>query len=117
MADRQIRQLQAEIKGIRNSLLWRATQPIRVAAQRFPRMANWTSRLVRALCNFRQSVRQEKVDLKITSNDSWKVAEDLEAQVERHHKSSETRKRKIVLFTAIFGQYDKLLCQNKLSQM
>ena len=113
-ADKQVQKLEAEVKQMRNSLSWKVGWPMRYAARRFPRIAALVSRMLHALINVSKPLLPSEVANHLVFSDKWSLPEEIVTQIEKYRKSPETGKRKIVLFTAIFGEYDKLLLPERI---
>ena len=110
-----IRGLQAEIRGMQNSLYWRITGPLRFLARRFPRLTAWGRQAVEAAKDAVAAGLPRQLSQVILGN-RWHVREDIKDQVAayRQHSAVGGSVRKIVFYTAIFGEYDNLLLPDRI---
>jgi GT2 family glycosyltransferase len=110
-ADADVRSLQAEIKTIRRSLSWKLTAPLRSLSQKYPNAGIFTVRLYKEVVKlFFLPTHGKKRDLVSDQliND-YAVSENFYKRIQQYSRYPMISKRKIVLYTAIFGDYDNLL--------
>lgn len=110
-----IRGLQGEIRGMRNSLYWKITGPLRFLACRFPRLRTWGRRAVEAVKDAVATGLPRQISQVILDN-RWQVSEDIKSQIATYRQHSIDGKsiRKIVFYTAILGEYDNLLLPSRI---
>ncbi|MEZ0171835.1 glycosyltransferase domain-containing protein [Microvirga sp. TS319] len=105
----EIRSLQAEIRGMKNSLYWKMTVPLRFLARRLPRLTRWGRQGVEALKDAVATGLPRQASQAFLDN-RWRVSDDIERQITAYQHDAVPRdERKIVFYTAIFGEYDNLL--------
>jgi len=102
-----IRGLQAEIKGLRGSLSWAVTRPLRALARSLPSAAAVVQRTLDRTKDV-LAVRLPKQAAQPLFDNRWDVRGDIAEQISTYRRSA-TGGRRIVLYTAIFGKYDNLL--------
>ncbi|WP_414471776.1 glycosyltransferase domain-containing protein [Microvirga sp. M2] len=109
-----IRSLQSEIRGMQNSLYWKMTVPLRFLARRLPRLAAWGRQCVAGIKDALATALPKQASRTLLDN-RWHVSEDIERQIAAYqHNSAHGKQRKIVLYTAIFGEYDNLLLPERI---
>ncbi|MBQ0823550.1 glycosyltransferase [Microvirga sp. HBU67558] len=107
-----IRSLQAEIRGLRGSLSWTVTRPLRFLARGLP----GTAALVQRTVDRTKDILVTRLPRRATRalfDNRWEVREDVPGQISAY-RSSSRRKRRIVFYTAIFGEYDNLLLPERI---
>jgi O-antigen biosynthesis protein len=110
----RIRGLQAEIRGMQNSLYWKITGPLRFLARRLPRLTAWGRQGVEAVKDAVATTLPKQVSRALLDN-RWRVSEDIEDQITAYrHNAARRSERKIVFYTAIFGEYDNLLLPDRI---
>jgi GT2 family glycosyltransferase len=109
----KIRDLQAEIKGVRGSLSWRLTRPLRALAHRLPRVialgyqgSHWTR-------DFLASILPRRTTQVLLGN-RWQVRDDIGDQIAAYRAAALGEQRRIVFYTAIYGEYDTLLLPERI---
>jgi GT2 family glycosyltransferase len=107
-----IRGLQAEIKGLRGSLSWMVTRPLRALARSLPGVA---ALVQRTLDRTKDALakRLPKQASQALFDNRWEIRGDVAAQISAYQNSA-TGERRIVLYTAIFGEYDNLLLPERI---
>jgi GT2 family glycosyltransferase len=93
------RRLQDEIDALRGSFSYRVTRPLRYVARRLPRLAATRKRVFDSASALAAGGLPQP---------EWTAPRDFKAQLQAY-QSAPSENRKIVLFTAIFGDYDTLL--------
>jgi O-antigen biosynthesis protein len=99
------RALRSEIDALRGSFSFRITRPLRYVARRLPRLAVVRKRV------FDSAPVLSAGGL---SHPEWTAPQDFNAQVQAY-QSAPSGNRKIVFFTAIFGDYDTLLLPEQIN--
>ncbi|UVF18364.1 DUF616 domain-containing protein [Microvirga terrae] len=107
-----IRSLQAEIRGLRGSLSWKITSPLRALARNIPGVAAMIQRTLDRTKDA-LAVRLPKQAAKALFDHRWEIGDDLVEQISAYRNSTPD-KRRIVLYTAIFGEYDNLLLPDRI---
>lgn len=109
----KVRDLQAEIKGVRGSLSWRLTRPLRALAHRLPYVialgyqgSHWTR-------DFLASILPRSATQVLFGN-RWQVRDDIGDRVAAYRAAAPGEQRKIVFYTAIYGEYDTLLLPERI---
>ncbi len=102
-----IRRLQAEISGLRNSLSWTVTRPLRALAQRLPGIAAGVQRTLDRAKDVLATTLPKQAAKNLFDN-RWNVRDDIEDQI-LAYRAAATGGRRVVFYTAIFGEYDNLL--------
>jgi GT2 family glycosyltransferase len=104
----KIMDLQAEIKGLRGSLSWRLTRPLRALAHRLPRVIalgyqsfHWTRDSI-------ASILPKKI-IQGLLNNRWQVTDDIGDRIAAYRATTPGVQRRIVFYTAIYGEYNTLL--------
>jgi len=109
-----IRSLQATIRGMQNSLYWKMTFPLRFLARRLPLLAAWGRQSVETVKDIAAATLPKRASSVLLSN-HWHVSEEIENQIADYRSNSvRGQQRKIVLYTAIFGEYDNLLLPERI---
>ena len=110
-ADADIRSLQAEIKIMRRSLSWRLTAPLRALARKFPRLGGRVVGTLKLLVNTSRALTIKNAEKEPPGRPfhGWAPREQLYDDVKKYARLTEGRKRKIVFYTAVFGDYENLL--------
>ncbi|WP_134497456.1 glycosyltransferase domain-containing protein [Microvirga pakistanensis] len=105
---KDVRGLQAEVRRMRNSLSWSVTLPLRSIARRLPRAATLVQR---GLAATKKAVmlRLSSAATAAAGDNQWQVDEKVYEKIASYREEANVNKRKIVIYTAIFGGYDKLL--------
>ena len=103
-----IRDLQSEIKGLRGSLSWRLTRPLRALAHRLPRVIALGYRAVHWTRDFIASILPRRT-IQVLLNNRWRVRDDIGDRIAAYRAAAPGGQRKIVFYTAIYGEYDTLL--------
>lgn len=102
-----IRGLESEIKGLRGSFYWALTRPLRSLARRLPGVAAGAQRtLDRAKDSLVMFLPKRASQTLFEIR--WDVGDAIEEQI-ASYRGSRTEGRRIVFYTAIFGEYDNLL--------
>lgn len=102
-----IRSLQAEIKGLRGSLSWAVTRPLRALARSLPGVAALVQRAV----DRAKDVLVVRLPRQLTQalfDNRWEIRDDLVEQISAYRYSAPGERRNVV-YTAVFGEYDNLL--------
>lgn len=107
-----IRGLQAEIKGLRGSLSWMVTRPLRTLARGLPGIAAVVQRTLDRTKDF-MAVRLPKQAAQVLFDNRWEVRDDLVEQISAYRNSA-AGERRIVVYTAIFGEHDNLLLPERI---
>jgi len=107
-----IRGLQAEINGLRGSLSWTVTRPLRALARRVPHVAAGLQRVLDRTKDTLVTTLPRQTAQALFDN-HWDVRGDIEEQISVY-RASPSEGRRIVLFTAIFGEYDNLLLPERI---
>jgi GT2 family glycosyltransferase len=107
-----VRSLQAEIRGLRGSLSWTVTRPLRTLARSLPGVAATIQRTLDRTKDV-LAARLPKRAAQALFDNRWDVREDMAEQIAAY-RSSASGGRRIVLYTAIFGEYDNLLLQERI---
>lgn len=103
----EIRQLRAKLLRIENSISWRITRPLRMLSRRYPTFAlACVDKVALAYSCFKRIVL-------FTSSRScagkvWAPAADCRQQIDAY-RARDHSCRRYVVYTAIFGEYDRLL--------
>lgn len=108
----RIRGLQAEINALRSSLSWMVTRPLRALARSFPGMAAWVQRSLDRTKDVLATALPKQTAQTLFGN-RWNVRDDIVDQISAY-RSSVASKRRIVFYTAIFGEYDNLLLPERI---
>ncbi|MBA1158190.1 glycosyltransferase [Microvirga mediterraneensis] len=107
-----ISRLQAEIKGLRGSLSWMVTRPLRTLARGLPGVAALVRRTIDRSRDVLVVILPKRT-VRVLFDNRWEVRDDLVEQISAYGKSV-AGGRKIVLYTAIFGEYDNLLLPERI---
>nr|WP_084021137.1 glycosyltransferase [Microvirga flocculans] len=107
-----IRGLQAEIRGIHGSLSWAVTRPLRALARRLPGAAASIQRILDRGKDALTAILPKQAVQSLFDN-RWEVGQETVEQISAYRTSSPGR-RKIVFYTAIFGEYDNLLLPERI---
>jgi GT2 family glycosyltransferase len=107
-----IRALQTEIKGLRGSLSWTATRPLRALAQGFPNVAGGVQRSLDRTKDV-LAVHLPKRAAQALFDSRWVVGDDVGARISAY-RTSTAGERKVVFYTAIYGEYDNLLLPERI---
>ncbi len=107
-----IRGLQTEIKGLRDSLSWTVTRPLRALAQALPGVAGGVQRTLDRTKDGLATTLPKQMAQALFDN-RWDVRSGLEEQISAYRVSASSQ-RKIVFYTAIFGEYDNLLLPERI---
>jgi GT2 family glycosyltransferase len=111
--ERKVGELQAELGRVRNSLSWRVTQPLRTLARRLPRAAALGQRgLDRAKDGLVAVLPRTAV--RTLMDNRWDVPADIEDRISLYRARDPSRARKLVVYTAIFGETDNLLLPERI---
>ncbi|MBB3018724.1 GT2 family glycosyltransferase [Microvirga lupini] len=102
-----VRALQTEINNLQGSLSWVLTRPLRASARSFPDLAAGIQRTIDRAKDFLMTALPKRTTQALFDN-RWPIRPDLDEQIAAY-LSHASLKRKIVLYTAIFGEYDNLL--------
>ncbi len=102
-----VRSLQAEIKGLRGSLSWAVTRPLRALARSLPGVAALVQRAVdRAKDVLVVSLPKQAAEALFDNR--WDIRGDVAEQISVYRNSAPGERRNVV-YTAVFGEYDNLL--------
>jgi GT2 family glycosyltransferase len=107
-----IRGLQAEIRGLRGSLSWTVTRPLRALAHSLPGVA---ANVQRTLDRTKDSLagRLPKRAAQAMFDIRWDAPDDMAEQISAYRMYAASGRR-IVFYTAIFGEYDNLLLPDRI---
>lgn len=107
-----IRGLQTEIKSLRGSLSWTLTGPLRSMARRIPGVA---ARAQRTLDRTKDLLVTglPKAAAQTLFDNRWHIRPDVTEQISAYRASPSTGRR-IVHYTAIFGEHDNLLLPDRI---
>jgi len=111
--NKEIKDLRAEIRRVHNSLSWRLTRPLRSIAHRLPRLALLGERILYAVKNA-LVMKLSSVAAATVVDNRWEPSEDIKKQIAAYREVKAATKRKIVFYTAIFGEYDNLLLPDQI---
>jgi GT2 family glycosyltransferase len=98
---------------VHNSLSWKLTRPLRSIAHRLPRLALLGERILYAARNA-VVMQLSSVAAATVVDNRWEPSADIEKQIAAYREAKTPAKRKIVFYTAIFGEYDKLLLPDQI---
>lgn len=107
-----IRGLQAEIRGLHGSLSWTVTRPLRALARSFPGVAAMVQRTLDRTKDV-LAVKLPKQAAQALFDNRWQISDDLVEQISAY-RTSAAGARRIVVYTAIFGEYDNLLLPERI---
>lgn len=107
-----IRELRSEINGLRGSLSWTVTRPLRLLARRLPGVAAGVQRNLDRAKDL-LATRLPKRAAQAFFDNRWNVKDDIALQISVY-RSSAPKGRRIVFYTAIFGEYDNLLLPDRI---
>ncbi|QRM28286.1 DUF616 domain-containing protein [Microvirga sp. VF16] len=107
-----IRELRTEINGLRGSLSWTVTRPLRLLARRLPRVAAGVQRSLDRTKDI-LATRLPRRAAQALFDNRWDVKDDIAQQISVY-RSSGAGGRRIVVYTAIFGEYDNLLLPERI---
>lgn len=106
--------LQADIRGMQNSLYWRLSGPLRAVARRFPGLAAWGRQAGSALKDA-AATHLPKTASRALLDNRWSVGPEIERQIAAYRQDAgRAATRRIVFYTAIFGEYDNLLLPDRI---
>lgn len=108
-----VRELQAEIRGMRHSLSWKITKPLRAMSHRLPQTAALVQRMLDRSRDVLVRVLPKKAS-EILFDNRWPIAENIEEQIAAYNAARASSRRKIVFYTAVFGDYDNLLLPERI---
>jgi GT2 family glycosyltransferase len=114
-ANWDIQHLQAQINQLRNSLSWKVGWPVRYFGRRLPRVAG----LVQRGLEYVRSASAKHLPSAVTSemfDSRWEISDSVVEEITAFGKRQPEKPRKIVIYTAIYGEYDKLLLPEKLDR-
>jgi len=101
--------LQAEVRRMRSSLSWNVTRPLRFIARRLPRAAMLLQRVLDAAKDA-VATRISSVAGSSLRDSQWQVDETTYGKIAAYREAApHAGGRKVVIYTAIFGDYDNLL--------
>jgi GT2 family glycosyltransferase len=106
-----IRELRGEINGLRGSLSWTVTSPLRALARLLPGVAAGVQRTLDRTKDV-LAVKLPRQAAQALFDNHWDVAPDIAAQIAAHRTYS--GRRRIVFYTAVFGEYDNLLLPDRI---
>jgi len=111
----KVRSLQAEIRGMQNSLYWKITGPLRVLARRLPRLTKWGRQRIELLKDAVATGLPKGISQSLLNN-RWHIPPDTDEQITAYQRarSAGTGERKVVVYTAIFGEHDNLLLPERI---
>lgn len=112
---KDVRGLQAEVRQMRNSLSWSVTRPLRSIAHRLPRATTLVRRGVDATKKAIM-LRLPSVAAAAIGDNQWQVDERTFGEIASYREDGIVNRRKIVIYTAIFGGYDKLLLPERIDK-
>ncbi len=126
VSEADIKRLQAQIKIIQRSYSWRLTKPLRAASQRFPHAGAAVIGTLRGLIPFgRGTVNTDSAPTLLPSErtvsaellpSEWTVSADIGEKIRKYQISPNKGRRKIVFYTAVFGDYDTLLLPESIDE-
>jgi O-antigen biosynthesis protein len=99
--------LHAEIRDLRGSLSWTVTRPLRALARSLPGVAALVQRTLDRTKDVFAVVLPKQAAQALFDN-RWEVRDDIGEQIGAYRVAAADGRR-IVLYTAIFGEYDNLL--------
>jgi O-antigen biosynthesis protein len=107
-----IRELRSEINGLRGSLSWTITRPLRALARRLPGFAATVQRILDRTKDGLAKILPKSITQALFDN-RWIIGDDIPQQISAYQASDPSRRR-IVFYTAIFGEYDNLLLPERI---
>jgi len=107
-----IRELRSEINGLRGSLSWTVTRPLRLLAGRLPGVAAGVQRSLDRAKDI-LATRLPRRAAQAFFDNRWDVKDDIARQISVY-RSTAAEGRRIVFYTAIFGEYDNLLLPDRI---
>lgn len=102
-----IRELRTEINALQGSLSWTVTRPLRLLARRLPGVAAGMQRSLDRTKDI-LATRLPRRAAQALFDNRWDVKDNIAQQI-FVYRSSGAGGRRIVVYTAIFGEYDNLL--------
>jgi len=108
-----VRKLQSELTAMRNSLSWKVTHPLRTLARRLPRLAAFGQRSLDRSKDLLVTNLPKRAAAALIGN-PWQVDGNFLGQIESYQTARAGPERRIVLYTAILGEYDNLLLPERL---
>jgi len=113
---KQIRKLQSEIRNVHDSLSWRLLRPIRSVAHRFPRLTRVGKRMFYAASAVKSAaaMKLSRIAAAALMDNRWEVRADIEEQITAYREIKAVGKKRIVFYTAIFGEYDNLFLPDRI---
>src|SRR5690606_15042833 len=115
-SEAKIRGLQAQIIRMQRSYSWRLTKPLRAASKRFPFLCAAVISVGQTILKTGRKVARNDADDVVESGTIWRVPNDISRNIESYQLSPNSGARKIVVYTAVFGDYDTLLLPEALDQ-
>ncbi|EIM26165.1 putative glycosyltransferase [Microvirga lotononidis] len=99
--------LQAEIRDLHGSLSWTVTRPLRALARSLPGLAAVVQRTLDRTKDGLAVVLPKQAAQALFDN-RWEIRDNIAEQIAAY-RTAAAGKRRIVIYTAIFGEYDNLL--------
>lgn len=115
-SEAKIRGLQAQIIRMQRSYSWRLTTPLRAASKRFPFLGAAVISVGRTILRTGRKVVRNDTDNVVESGTKWLVPTEISKSIESYQLSPNSGTRKVVVYTAVFGDYDTLLLPEVLDQ-
>ena len=103
-----VRGLQAEVRALRGSMSWALTRPLRLLARSLPGLAAFGQLGFDKAKDILVGTLPKKLSETLLDN-RWQGSTSLEEQIVAYKNSAPVNGRRIVFYTAVFGDYDNLL--------
>lgn len=107
-AQADLRRLRAKQLRIESSLSWRITRPLRALSSRYPHFASTIVETAKVFYRLAKRTAPSSTG-PLGEAPRWSPRADIGSQIARYRDDNRSRSRKIVVYTAVFGDYDRLL--------
>lgn len=109
----RIRVLKAHNQQLESSLSWRLSKPLRLASSRFPQTGERVVSLIKKSVHISRSLISAKKTPMVSYD--WGLPSGILDKIKYYQEATaKKQKRKIAVYTAVFGDYDTLLLPNQL---
>jgi len=111
----QIKVLSANIQKLNSSFSWKLTKPLRQASSRFPQTGEKVISFLKKINQYARLLTSLKYTPRITYD--WGLTSGILEKINAYKDAtSKKNKRKIAVYSAVFGEYDTLLLPKHLNE-
>lgn len=107
-----MRRVKAELLRLETSFSWRITRPLRMLSRRYP---NFASTILEAAGRIYRRVKSPLTPPSPNQVSIWRIPPDMRSRIEKYKARGVGSSMKIVVYTAVFGDYDRLLLPEQLN--